>query len=168
MSKLMVTIENHTFEVGVEWVSPEATEAVMRVNGEMVRVRLPVDTAVLDETEWLLVEDRPYEIALDPDLHWLKTGRGIHHVAIQNQEEVGAQSGVGGLRDGRLKAPIPGLVTRVLVQPGEAVEAGQPVVVLEAMKMENEIRAPRPGVIQSLHVTAGQSVVRNELLAEIG
>lgn len=58
-------------------------------------------------------------------------------------------------------APIPGLVVRVLVKEGEAIEEGQPVVLLEAMKMENELRAVRSGIVKSVVVSAGQRVEQN-------
>ena len=69
--------------------------------------------------------------------------------------------------DGRVKAPIPGLISRVLVEPGATVSAGQPLVVLEAMKMENEIRAPFDGVVSALSVSVGQTVLGNQVLAEV-
>jgi biotin carboxyl carrier protein len=53
------------------------------------------------------------------------------------------------------------------VEVGQPVEAGQPLVMLEAMKMENEIRAPFSGTVCAIHVTQGQSVVRAEVLAEV-
>ena len=64
-------------------------------------------------------------------------------------------------------APMPGLVLRVLVAPGDAVEAGQGVVVLEAMKMENELAAPAAGTVAAVHVAAGDAVGKNDLLLEI-
>jgi biotin carboxyl carrier protein len=69
--------------------------------------------------------------------------------------------------DGRIKAPIPGQVTQVIVSIGDEVELGEPLLVLEAMKMENEIRAPRTGRVKALNVLAGQRVALNEVLAEI-
>ncbi|MCO6450381.1 MAG: acetyl-CoA carboxylase biotin carboxyl carrier protein subunit [Caldilineales bacterium] len=57
-----------------------------------------------------------------------------------------------------IKAPIPGLVIRVMVGVGDQVEAKQPLVILEAMKMENELRAPRAGIITDVRVKAGESV----------
>jgi biotin carboxyl carrier protein len=67
-----------------------------------------------------------------------------------------------------VKAPIPGLVTRVLVQAGDVVEAGQPLLLLEAMKMENEILAPRAGAVLRLSAIPGKSVTLHEELIEIG
>ncbi len=69
--------------------------------------------------------------------------------------------------DGRVKAPIPGLIARLLVEPGAVVEPGTPVLILEAMKMENEIQAPRGGTVTEISVELGQIVTLNELLMEI-
>jgi len=59
---------------------------------------------------------------------------------------------------GVVKAPMPGLVVRVEVEVGQKVEVGAGLVVVEAMKMENELRATRPGVVQTIHVAPGQTV----------
>jgi pyruvate carboxylase subunit B len=64
-------------------------------------------------------------------------------------------------------APMPGLVIRVNVSPGDAIEAGQGVVVMEAMKMENELRATTPGTVKSVKVTPGTAVERGALLVEL-
>lgn len=63
-----------------------------------------------------------------------------------------------------LKAPMPGLITRVLVSMGDAVAVGQPLVVMEAMKMENELRSPGAGTVKSIKVRPGEAV---ELGAEL-
>ena len=67
---------------------------------------------------------------------------------------------------GALRAPMPGLVLRIQVQPGQAVVAGQPVVALEAMKMENELRAVEAGVVRSVAVEAGQAVEKGAILVQ--
>jgi pyruvate carboxylase subunit B len=61
---------------------------------------------------------------------------------------------------------MPGLVVRVMVNPGQTVEAGKGLVVLEAMKMENELRATTHGVVQRVVVTAGQPVEKGQPLIE--
>ena len=66
-----------------------------------------------------------------------------------------------------VKAPMPGLVVKIPATPGGKVSAGQPVVILEAMKMENEIRAPRSGTVKSLRVKPGQTVNQGDVLAVI-
>jgi biotin carboxyl carrier protein len=66
-----------------------------------------------------------------------------------------------------LEAPMPGVVTRVMAAAGEAVTKGQPLVALEAMKMEHLIRAPHDGVVKSIPVEAGQMVDGGAALAEM-
>jgi biotin carboxyl carrier protein len=61
-----------------------------------------------------------------------------------------------------IRAPIPGRVAKVLVKPGEAVSVGRGLVVLEAMKMENEIRAPRDGSVREIRCAEGQAVESNQ------
>jgi pyruvate carboxylase subunit B len=68
---------------------------------------------------------------------------------------------------GTVKAPMPGLVVKVLVEPGAAVAPGQGLVVLEAMKMENEIKAVSGGVIESVAVKPGQAVEKGAPLVVI-
>lgn len=67
----------------------------------------------------------------------------------------------------RVAAPMPGKVVRVLVAPGETVRARQPLVVVEAMKMENELRAGRAGTVSEVHVREGVSVDAGALLIVI-
>jgi pyruvate carboxylase subunit B len=64
-------------------------------------------------------------------------------------------------------APMPGLIIRVNVQPGDEIEAGHGVVVMEAMKMENELRATTAGRVKSVQVTPGTAVERGALLVEL-
>ena len=66
---------------------------------------------------------------------------------------------------GSLLAPMPGLVRRVLVEPGTAVVAGQPLLVLEAMKMEQTVAAPAAGVVAELRAKAGEQVSTGQILA---
>jgi propionyl-CoA carboxylase alpha chain len=66
---------------------------------------------------------------------------------------------------GSLLAPMPGLVLRVLAEPGQAVTAGQPILVLEAMKMEQTVSAPADGVLAELHAKAGDQVSTGQVLA---
>jgi biotin carboxyl carrier protein len=70
--------------------------------------------------------------------------------------------------DQAIVAPMPGRVVRVLVGPGDEVAARQGVVVVEAMKMENELRAPRAGRVKEIAVAAGASVEAGRVLVVIG
>jgi biotin carboxyl carrier protein len=62
---------------------------------------------------------------------------------------------------------MPGRVVRVLVEPGDSVDMRQPVVVVEAMKMENELRSPKSGVVKEVAVAAGTSVEAGRVLVVI-
>ncbi len=68
---------------------------------------------------------------------------------------------------GTIKAPMPGLVVRVLVEEGQRVPAGAGVVVVEAMKMENQLTAPIGGVVKKVLVVPGAAVEKGQVLAEI-
>lgn len=81
---------------------------------------------------------------------------------LARQSHVGAGSGAQ-----VVNAYMPGRVIQILVEDGEEVVAGQALVVLEAMKMENEILAERPGVVTKILVTAGQAVEGGDALFEI-
>ena len=66
-----------------------------------------------------------------------------------------------------LVAPMPGLVVRLNVKPGDEVRAGQPLVVMEAMKMENELRSPASGTVKSVPAAVGAAVEKGALLVEL-
>ncbi len=68
----------------------------------------------------------------------------------------------------QIVAPMPGKVVRVLVQQGEKVETGRGLLVVEAMKMQNEIRSPKTGTVERLLVTEGQAVNAGEVVAVVG
>lgn len=79
--------------------------------------------------------------------------------------EASAASATGG--PSRLTAPIPGKVVKIHVEVGDEVEAGQPLVVLEAMKMENELAAEQAGRVTAVHVEPGQTVSAGDPLADL-
>jgi biotin carboxyl carrier protein len=112
----------------------------------------------------MIIDERPYELTVVEKLHWVKAYSGLHRVQILDSEAKVARPTSG---DGRVKAPIPGLITRILAEEGDRVHAEQTLFVLEAMKMENEIRAPFDGVVKSLSVSTNQVVAQNDVLAEI-
>lgn len=84
-----------------------------------------------------------------------RTGRGA------------AESGAGAQGEQKVVAPMPGRVVRVLVAAGDEVESRQPVVVVEAMKMENELRSPKAGRVKDVAVAAGTSVEAGRVLVVI-
>ena len=66
----------------------------------------------------------------------------------------------------RLEAKIPGLILQVLVIPGDEVQPGQSLLVLEAMKMQNHITAHDAGTVKALHISPGDTVMKGQLLVE--
>ena len=90
-------------------------------------------------------------------------------VQVQNGRRPGAPGGGAGAGRGplRVAAPMPGKIVRVLVKPGDDVRARQGLVVVEAMKMENELRAARDGRVRHVAVAEGQSVDAGTVLVEI-
>lgn len=76
---------------------------------------------------------------------------------IKQSFSSGSESG-GGLSDADFTAQFPGKVRKVLVSAGQAVEAGQPLLLLEAMKMEFSIKAPTPGTVKKVNVTEGMQL----------
>ncbi|MFM2136282.1 MAG: hypothetical protein RL021_1682 [Bacteroidota bacterium] len=67
-----------------------------------------------------------------------------------------------------LKAPMPGLVLKVMVEEGQPIAKGDPILVLEAMKMENVIKAPADGKIKKVTVTTGDKVEKNQVMITLG
>ncbi|GAB3645669.1 acetyl-CoA carboxylase biotin carboxyl carrier protein subunit [Echinicola sediminis] len=65
-----------------------------------------------------------------------------------------------------LAAPMPGLILEIKVQPGDTVSQGQPVLILEAMKMENVLKSPGDGTVRKIMVTKGDSVEKNQVLIQ--
>lgn len=101
----------------------------------------------------VMISGRPYVVAI----------RDERSQALASLAGGGHMSG-----DVAIRAPMPGLVVNVLVEEGAEVARGQTVVVLEAMKMENDLAAPRAGVIKSIRASKGQTVNQGEALAVVG
>lgn len=122
----------------------------------------------------LTLDGRSHRIAQDGEADgiWRIVDRGsVREVGIEDERTrhirslVGAgKSAAGG---GVLKAPMPGLVLRIAVSEGEVVAAGAGLVVLEAMKMENELKAPSAGTVRAIRVTAGEAVEKGQPLLEL-
>jgi biotin carboxyl carrier protein len=160
MNKLCVTIGEQNFDVEIGPIFPGVSQVDVCVQGRKMQVTL----TDLENVRWLMVEDRPYEIDFDQDLRWLRAKGQLYTLEIRDQRALAPPPLSG---DGRVKAPIPGMITRIYIEAQQQVEAGQPLLVLEAMKMQNEIRAPRTGVVRAVQAQSGQTVPRGHLLLEI-
>jgi biotin carboxyl carrier protein len=133
----------------------------------------PVDVdAVRTGHAWsILLERRSYEVSLVPqgpgELTVHVNGRAVT-VRVQRFGSRRAGAGGGDARGaGRVVAPMPGRIAKVLVRVGETVAARQGLVVVEAMKMENELRSPRAGRVTEVRATEGALVEGNAVLVVI-
>jgi pyruvate carboxylase subunit B len=153
-------------EVGGKWrlvvVTREGDGFAVTVDGATRHV----DVARIDGNTLSLIVDNvtPADITIAPDA---PAGHLTVHVdgtpvpaTMNGRRRWGRkdEAGDGGSAPQRLTAPMPGKVVRLLVGVGDTVQARQPVVVVEAMKMENELRASRAGTVAEVHVREGVSV----------
>jgi pyruvate carboxylase subunit B len=147
----------------------EAGRLVMTVDGR----RRVLDAARVDaRTLSLLIEDGERslsrEVSIDHDpagLLRVRVGAVVVPVGLNGpRRRTPRDSGASGTGAQRLVAPMPGKIVRLLVEAGAHVSVRQPLIVIEAMKMENELRAGSDGIVADIAVRPGQSVEAGALL----
>lgn len=154
-------------ELAVDIVHSPTGATRIEVDGEPVEV----DAAETNGAWSVRVGDRVVELWLDgqaPDLRFVAGGARLSARVESERSRAttgGADAEQGG---GQVTAPMPGRVVKVLVEKGAAVEAGVPVVVVEAMKMENELVADVAGTVHEILVEPGQNVEGGAPLLRIG
>jgi biotin carboxyl carrier protein len=160
-------------------VSVSGREIEVEVDGDRVTVTGAARTATLrtiagTSTRQLLVEGRPTVLTLRSAGHgqWtLGLGGDRWEAEVVDERTRYIRSLTAGADAARgpatLRAPMPGLVVRVLVETGQEVAGGAGVVVLEAMKMENELKAPAAGVVGAVRVRPGEPVEKGQVLVEL-
>ena len=121
----------------------------------------------------LIVDGKSYEGYVydgDEDLEVLLKGR-LYHSRVEDERErrLRAASGGGVVDMGifHLKAPMPGLVVSVLVEEGQEVKKGDVLLILESMKMQNELKSPRDGVVGRIVVAGGDSVEQRQKMLSV-
>jgi biotin carboxyl carrier protein len=161
--KLDLTVNG--VKIGIEIVVP-APECRFRVNGvERLALVKMVEPGVYS----LLLDGRVYEARIDragTSLVVLIAGERFE-VVVRDPRSWSRKSVPGSQGIATIAAPMPGKVVRVLVAAGDAVEAGQGLLVVEAMKMQNEIKSPRSGRVLSLTAQEGATVAVGEPLATV-
>ena len=120
----------------------------------------------------LIVENKSFtvDVAEKDDAYTVAYEGKSFQVGVLDERKVrrgGAGASLGGAGEKEVCSMMPGKVVELLVQAGDAVEKDQGVIIIEAMKMENEIRAPVAGTVKAVHVAAGQAVESGELLVEL-
>ena len=138
------------------------------LNGRVVEA----DAVEIDVgTYSILLDGKSYEVRVAPE----GAGLQIHAAAQEFSAQIHdprvwrGRSSTGVEAEGRqqISAPMPGKIVRVLVKTGDAVEAGQGLLVVEAMKMQNEVKSPKAGKVEKISVTEGQAVNAGEVLAVV-
>ncbi len=163
-----VTVRERTFVVDV---TPDG----VAVDGSPAHADLaasdgtPIRHLLLDGASWTVVAEPGERSGA-----WRLTLSGAPSVEAEVVDErtlaIRAMTGADASARGPepLKAPMPGLVLAVEVEEGDVVEAGQAVVVMEAMKMQNELRSQSRGVVERILVGPGAAVERGAVLVEFG
>jgi biotin carboxyl carrier protein len=153
---------------------------VIEINGEAVQVDGEPISVSLESNDRspevrLLVNDRASRLAVEGHREgvWRLVDQGaVREVTVEDERSrhvrtlagAGKASSAGAV----VKAPMPGMVVRIPVSPGDLVAVGGALLVLEAMKMENELKSPIAGVVTEVRVTVGQAVEKGQILIELG
>ena len=122
----------------------------------------------------LLIDGKSYEGLIYPsDDEWQVLLHGaLYTLQIEDERERRLRAAGGGelaeKSEYHLKAPMPGLVVDILVDSGQAVEKGDVLVILESMKMQNELKSPRAGPVSRIRVEVGDTVAQKQTLLTVG
>jgi biotin carboxyl carrier protein len=121
----------------------------------------------------LLLDGKSYEFTLheaDEEIE-LSGGAGLFHVQVEDARTHAARAKTAGVRDNggvhTIRAVMPGIVREVRVQPGVEVAKGDALLILEAMKMQNEIRADHAGTVKRVHIAVEETVDKGAKLVDI-
>ncbi len=133
-------------------VDGEALNADVTLEGDHVRVE---------------VGGRTYRVAFDKGGSIAKIGSRSYELAVKDLHMGAGGAGASAGARGNVKPPMPGKIVAIKVAAGDAVKVGQVLVILEAMKMQNEIPSPVEGTVKEVHVTQGQSVEAKTVLVTI-
>lgn len=156
--------------------TPHEVEVIERLGQLLVKVggrELDLDYQEVDNLGQvaLLSEGRSWGVSIEGDEHSVACTIAGHLYAVEIEDEreraahaAERESQKGG---GTVKSVMPGVVVKLAVQEGQTVEKGQPLLILEAMKMQNEISAPSAGVVKTLHVREKEAVASGAKLVTL-
>lgn len=125
-----------------------------------------------DNVAEIEVNGTTYEVEIHQEVKTSKTPKLARKVVVPSTEgelstaKTSAPSGSKGA--GHVKAPLPGTILEVNVKKGDTVKVGDTLLIMEAMKMENNIKADKEGIVTAIKVNSGDSVLEGDILVEIG
>jgi len=122
--------------------------------------------SVEDRTIELEVNGTPYTVLLDKEVKQSKTPTLLRSVAVPSTDHGAAMKVVA--KTGTIISPLPGTILDIFVKPGDTVSIGQRVLMLEAMKMENNIESDKAGTVTEIKVSKGDAVMEGDVLIVIG
>ncbi len=118
-----------------------------------------------DNVAHIEVNGTAYDVEIERKIKQSKTPRLIRPVVKgPSKPEIDKKEGGAATP---VTAPLPGNILEIVVNPGDIIKKGQKLMVMEAMKMENQILAPNDGVVENIRVQPGQSVLQGDILLEI-
>ncbi|WP_396635987.1 biotin/lipoyl-containing protein [Maribacter sp. R77961] len=158
MEKYLVTVDDTEFSLSADDLSSldiqTLTDATYHLldNGKAYHVELTAAN-FSDRTLSVLINGNKYQIRIKDSYDQLVDQMGLLSGAFQKAKDI--------------KAPMPGLIMNVLVEVGQEIEEGTPLLVLSAMKMENQILAQGAGTIKAIEVNVGDAVDKGQLIIEM-
>ncbi|RME06740.1 MAG: biotin/lipoyl-binding protein [Anaerolineae bacterium] len=163
--KYITTIGEQQFEIEI------LDDNRVAVNGQVLKVDF--ESISRQPVYSLLVDGKSYEAYIyETDEGWEVLLQGTRYpvqVVDEREHRLRAAFGGGVVQSGdfHLKAPMPGLVVSVPVKEGQEVEAGDVLVILESMKMQNELKSPRAGTVSRVRVKSGDNVERGQTMLSV-
>lgn len=171
-----MSMRKGNYEVSTGDVAREVAVELLAESGGVARYRVQLGDAAPVEVEvtrpgrgmTLLVDGHSYDVGVIEDEDGFEVDvRGFPHGVGVIDPRRKALRTAGGAGAGTVKTQMPGRIVRLLVEEGAEVTKGEPLMVVEAMKMENEIKAPRDGVVKRFAVGPGDLVEAKAVLVEL-
>jgi glutaconyl-CoA/methylmalonyl-CoA decarboxylase subunit gamma len=144
MSEYKVTVDGKTYDVNIGRMEDDRVDVTLDGRSFTVEVELPSRKSVKTPV--------------------LRSSRQVLNAAdAPNRTSPPGKAGI----SGDVLAPLPGVILKILVKEGDVVREGQPVAVMEAMKMENEVESPLAGRVSFITVKQGETILENALIMKI-
>jgi biotin carboxyl carrier protein len=118
-----------------------------------------------DDVATIDINGTEYQVKIETEIHKPKTPKLVRSRVDHDPKEANIQKTEHKIS--ALKAPLPGLILKIMVKEGDKVKVGDTILIMEAMKMENNIQAEKDGTVKAIKVSEGQNVMQDDTLVEI-